>query len=327
MEHGTSSADESSVSKRARRQLQSDEQLDLLNAIDRLRHANINSADISIPQIVVCGDQSSGKSSLLEAIAQIPFPAGSETTTLFTTEVVLRHARQTSVTVSFEPHISRTEAAKKHLGSFKKHETRLSKKRFLEIYCEASDHLKSYEPHRGLWRDRLCVQISGPEQQHLTLVDLPGLIQSTAGSQTPEDIAAVADLVREYMANDRAIILAVISAGTDFQVQSIGRLVKDSPARGRTLGVITRPDGSPGPEHSKRMIELAGNQKVELGLGWHVIKNLYHEEIDRSFERRDAEEERFFLSGVWSAVPRDSRGISSLRRKVSLINIVDAVRA
>lgn len=57
-------------------QLQSQEQAGLLDAIDQLRRENID-AEIGILQIVVCGDQSSGKSSLLEAIAQVPFPAGS----------------------------------------------------------------------------------------------------------------------------------------------------------------------------------------------------------------------------------------------------------
>ena len=66
-------------------QLQSQEQAGLLDAIDQLRRENIH-AEIGIPQIVVCGDQSSGKSSLLEAIAQVPFPAGSGAVTMCTLE-------------------------------------------------------------------------------------------------------------------------------------------------------------------------------------------------------------------------------------------------
>ena len=62
-------------------QLQSQEQAGLLDAIDQLRSGNVD-AKIGIPQIVVCGDQSSGKSSLLEAIAQVPFPVGSGAVTM-----------------------------------------------------------------------------------------------------------------------------------------------------------------------------------------------------------------------------------------------------
>ena len=49
------------------------EQLELLNSVDSLRSQGI-SHYVSLPQIIVCEDQSSSKSSVLEAICGVSFP-------------------------------------------------------------------------------------------------------------------------------------------------------------------------------------------------------------------------------------------------------------
>jgi GTP1/Obg family GTP-binding protein len=66
--------------------LLSEEEQQLLNVIDEVRDMFGSSQNIDLPQLVVCGDQSSGKSSVLEAISEIPFPRGEGTCTRFVTE-------------------------------------------------------------------------------------------------------------------------------------------------------------------------------------------------------------------------------------------------
>jgi hypothetical protein len=65
--------------------LQTEDQRRLLDIIDDIRAFDIDH-NIDLPQLVVCGDQSSGKSSVLEAISEIPFPRGENTCTRFVTE-------------------------------------------------------------------------------------------------------------------------------------------------------------------------------------------------------------------------------------------------
>lgn len=60
----------------------SDEDTELLDAIDNLRSQGLRE-HISLPQLIVCGNQSSGKSSVLEAISGVPFPSSDNTVSSF----------------------------------------------------------------------------------------------------------------------------------------------------------------------------------------------------------------------------------------------------
>ena len=68
------------------RALHSTDQRKVLDIVDNLRRAGLNSL-LQLPQIVVIGDQSSGKSSALEALTEIPFPRKENLCTRFATEV------------------------------------------------------------------------------------------------------------------------------------------------------------------------------------------------------------------------------------------------
>lgn len=66
----------------------------LLDLIDSLRGIGISSEDgVYLPQIAVMGDQSSGKSSVLEAISGIPFPRGSGLVTRCPTQIVMKRLK------------------------------------------------------------------------------------------------------------------------------------------------------------------------------------------------------------------------------------------
>lgn len=150
-------------------QLQSQEQAGLLDAIDKLRRENID-ADIEIPQIVVCGDQSSGKSSLLEAIAQVPFPAGSGAVTMFATELVLRRAPLDAVYASILPSWSRTAKQREVISKFQYRPEKLDRDEFRDLFTLASDHLEAVDQAQGFRYDKLRIEVSGRTQPHLTLI-------------------------------------------------------------------------------------------------------------------------------------------------------------
>ena len=96
----------------------SKDQLDLLDAVDRLRSQGIDHY-VSLPQIIVCGDQSSGKSSVLEAISGVSFPVKGNLCTRFPTELILRKTSNVGVSVSIVPHHSHSESERTSLNNFR----------------------------------------------------------------------------------------------------------------------------------------------------------------------------------------------------------------
>ncbi|KAI1427835.1 P-loop containing nucleoside triphosphate hydrolase protein [Xylaria sp. FL1777] len=296
----------------------SDDQLELLDAVDQLRLQGIDHY-ISLPQIIVCGDQSSGKSSVLEAISGVPFPVKSNLCTRFPTELILRRSSSTDVTVSIIPHKSLTSSEKKTLSAF--HEKLSGFEGVPELIESAKVAMGISMQGKGFSKDLLRIEISGPHHPHLTIVDLPGLIHSETKQQSASDVELVRDVVQTYMRQPRSIILAVISAKNDFANQIVLKLAQTIDPKGkRTMGVITKPDTLVEGSGSEAMyVSLAENKEVEFSLGWHVLRNLDSEKVEGSslLHRRNEEEEAFFSEGVWSRLSSSQLGVKELRTKLS----------
>ncbi|KAM0513409.1 hypothetical protein ACHAPE_007873 [Trichoderma viride] len=294
----------------------SKEQLELLNTVDSLRSQGI-SHYISLPQIIVCGDQSSGKSSVLEAISGVSFPVSSGLCTRFPTELILRTAADISVKVSIIPHERPSKSEKDPLSDY--HEKLDSIQELPELIENAKAVMGIKTLGKAFSNDLLRIEISGPDRPHLTIVDLPGLIHSETKNQSASDVRLISSVVRSYMAKQRSVILAVISAKNDYANQIVLKLARDAdPGGTRTLGVITKPDTlAPGSSSEKTYISLAQNKDVEFRLGWHVLRNRDTDADSWTQAQRDVNEKAFFSKGAWSSLPATNLGIASLRSRLS----------
>ena len=304
---------------------QSNEKLALLDDIDRLRSQGI-SHFVQLPQLIVCGDQSSGKSSALEAISGIPFPIKDNICTRFATEVILRRAPSPSISVGIVPGPSRSKDERTRLLDFKYSLPKLEE--FSNLVDRAKNFMGVIDGSSAFSTDVLRLEISGPDQPHLTIVDLPGLIHSENKLQTAKDIEVVQSMVHEYMSNRRSIILAVVSAKNDYANQIILKLARQIDKHGdRTMGIITKPDTlSAGSESETAFISLAKNMDISFRLGWHILRNRNFEERNTSLDERHQAEKRFFEQGAWREFPRDAVGVSALRDKLSDV-LFDQIKA
>lgn len=292
------------------------DQLRLLDDIDKLRSQGI-SQYVALPQIVVCGDQSSGKSSSLEAISGIPFPTKDNLCTRFATEVILRRTSVVTASVAIVPSQTRSESERAKLLGFR--ETIVSFKDFPSLVERAKAAMGVSMAGNAFSNDILRVEVSGPDRPHLTIVDLPGLIHSENKIQTAADVELVVAMARSYMENSRSIILAVVSAKNDYANQIVLKMARQFDPTGlRTMGVITKPDDLPvGSESELAYINLARNEDICFRLGWHVLRNRDYESRDSSKEARDLTEKKFFAEGVWRDLPRGIVGINTLRERLS----------
>ena len=298
--------------------LQSKDHGDLLSIIDDLRSQGI-SHYIDLPQVIVCGDQSSGKSSVLEAVSGIQFPQKDNLCTRFATEVVLRRGSEKNAKVSIVPGTDRTEQEKAKLLAFQRLDVDLTK--FETLVNGARDAMGLDLDAPAFSTDILRVELSGPTQPHLTLVDLPGLFRAGSKLQSDDDATAVTSLVLSYMRKTRSIILAVVSAKNDFANQIVTKYAREIDPDGlRTLGIITKPDTlHVGSESEQCFIELAENKDVQFRLGWHVVRNRDYDTRHYSIEERDEVERDFFSKGLWARLARRHVGIASLKPRLSAL--------
>ncbi|KAF1830354.1 hypothetical protein BDW02DRAFT_601747 [Decorospora gaudefroyi] len=316
------SIDPDSVTTSSLQALQSEDQRKVMDIVDKLRRTGLSGV-VELPQLIVCGDQSSGKSSVLEAITEIPFPRKENLCTRFATEIILRRSSASTSTITITPDKLRPGSEQAKLKSFTKS---------INDFSQLPDVIEEATLAMGLGvvgginsrafsRDVLSIEITGPSRPQLTLVDLPGLIHATNKAQTETDKELILNLVTQYMKNPRTIILAVVSAKNDYANQIILDHCRKIDEQGRrTLGIITKPDFlREGTENELSWIELAQNKDIYLERGWHMLKNRADDQMKFSFEQRNEDEDLFFSKGRYADLPRECVGIDSLRERLSKV--------
>ncbi|KAK8122958.1 Interferon-induced GTP-binding protein Mx [Apiospora sp. TS-2023a] len=292
--------------------LTSDDDRKIFDLVDSLSSHGINNY-LDLPQIIVCGDQSSGKSSVLEAISRVPFPVQDGLCTRFPTEIVLRRKE----TTDFRATVNRTD------GSITDVTVEGSTANLTNKIAVIIDAVK--RQHMGLSdgnpfsSNTLRIEIAGPDQPNLTLVDLPGLFEAATSTQSVKDAKLVKKMVVSYMKKRRSIILAVVSAANEFPLQQVTQRAREiDPFGKRTLGLITKPDKLDRKSNNERSyLNLARNEEVPLALGWHVLRNRKFTEQYMDSASRDRLESSFFAQAPWNTLPDSQLGAEALKSRLS----------
>ncbi|KAJ0423726.1 P-loop containing nucleoside triphosphate hydrolase protein [Aspergillus carlsbadensis] len=283
-------------------------QLDFLNkTIDELRALGVD--PLKPLQFVVCGDQSSGTTPVLQALGGICFPENPR----FPIELVQRWSSNASVEASIVPGPSRSAEESTRLRAFTAGECWSNVPRLIEKakeYIGTTDRVSD---------DVLKIEISAPGQPGWAVVALPSLPHSAED----QDFKPTTDLVERYMEDSQSVIVVVKDAASNHRESPILRLAaKFDPHRRRTLGIITQSDLLKGEsEEEAACIQTLKNEKVHLKLGWLALahRGQSSQTQELADQALDEKEKAFFSHEPWASLPRDSVGIDSLRRRANKI--------
>ncbi|XP_037583053.1 dynamin-1-like protein [Dermacentor silvarum] len=215
----------------------------LIPVINKLQDVfNTIGADaLQLPQIVVVGAQSSGKSSVLESLVGRDFlPRGSGIVTRRPLVLQLVYVSKDDVQHrSADEGTLQLEEWAKFLHTKNKIYTDFDAVRE-EIEAE-TDRMSG--TNKGICPEPISLKIYSSRVVNLALVDLPGLTKVPVGDQ-PDDIEQqVRTLILHYISNPNSLILAVTAANTDFATSEALKLAREvDPDGRRTLAVITKLD-------------------------------------------------------------------------------------
>ena len=175
--------------------------------------------------------------------------------------------------------------------------------------------------------DVLKIEKCGPNEEHLTVIDVPGIFKKTTqGVTTRDDMVMVRSMVQNYMNNPRSAILAVIPANVDVATQEILEMAEECDKKGhRTLGVLTKPDlVDRGAEQN--VLDLLENRSHKLTLGWCVVRNPGQADLlDGTVDRHKKERAFFSSREPWNRLSKDKVGVDALKLRLQEI-LTDVVR-
>ncbi|XP_061483586.1 interferon-induced GTP-binding protein Mx2-like [Rhineura floridana] len=251
-----------------------------IDLIDSLRALGVEK-DLALPAIAVIGDQSSGKSSVLEALSGVALPRGSGIVTRCPLELKLK----------------KLSSREKWKGKI----SYLDKTMELTYPSEVEKEIRKAQniiagDGVGISHKLISLEISSAEVPDLTLIDLPGIARVAVGNQ-PVDIGdQIKKLIKTFIDKQETINLVVVPSNVDIATTEALKMAQEVDLNGeRTLGILTKPDlmdkGTEG-----TVVNILRNQVIPLKKGYMIVKCRGQQDIQSNMALASAiKEERMFF--------------------------------
>ncbi|PTB80926.1 hypothetical protein M440DRAFT_1299427, partial [Trichoderma longibrachiatum ATCC 18648] len=265
---------------------------DLLTTVNKLQDLvfnTIGSDSLDLPQIVVVGSQSAGKSSVLENIVGRDFlPRGSGIVTRRPLILQLINIPEDeSVPDPYnDPYRSPGAARRSEWAEFH-HIPNRRFNDFIDVKREIENETARVAgTNKGINRQPINLKIYSPHVLNLTLVDLPGLTKVPIGDQPSDIEKQTRNLISEYIAKPNSIILAVSPANVDLVNSDSLKLARHvDPLGRRTIGVLTKIDLM---DHGTNALDILSGRVYPLKLGFIGVVNRSQQDIQGNKPMDDA---------------------------------------
>ncbi|KAF3811106.1 Interferon-induced GTP-binding protein Mx2 [Colletotrichum gloeosporioides] len=299
----------------------------LFDAMDQLQPYGVDQ-ELHIPQLVIVGGQSTGKSSLLQTLTDIPFPVGAGCCTRFPTRIVSRRTPPGSgntvkITIEaceWEDHFEYPQDDK--YKSYAYTSDRLTVAEFEMIMEEVSTEYMGIKCGRGpgkknFAKEILRIDLGGPSRSHFSILDLPGIFTNPF-SVNDFEMNALKKTIADYMEEPETIVICVADAVTDLANQEIFKMADDLVEQDRFVGVFTKCDLLQDPTVVVELANELGDSSHEHTSEfdcWFVVRSRSDKDND-SFDLQRAEN-MLFDKPPWNEVREDRRGSGMLKRYLS----------
>ncbi|KAJ8487215.1 hypothetical protein ONZ45_g14418 [Pleurotus djamor] len=255
---------------------------DLIKLVNRLQDTFSNlGGELDMPQLVVVGSQSAGKSSVLETIVGRDFlPRGSGIVTRRPLVLQLIHTPLPTEPSPNAPPVT-------EWGQFLHVDKRFTD--FEEIRKEIEQEtFRVAGQNKGISKLPISLRIYSPNVLDLTLVDLPGLTKIPVGDQPSDIERQIRSLVTEYISKPNCVILAVSPANVDLANSESLKLARAVDPQGRrTIGVLTKLDLM---DAGTNALDILTGRVYPLKLGFIGVVNRSQQDINTSKSMLDARE-------------------------------------
>ncbi|NWW19178.1 MX protein, partial [Falcunculus frontatus] len=265
-----------------------------IDLVDSLRALGIEK-DLSLPAIAVIGDQSSGKSSVLEALSGVALPRGNGIVTRCPLELKLK----------------RLPEGQPWQGKICYQNVAMELQNASEVdraIRQAQDIVAG--PRGAISGQLISLEVRSPDVPDLTLIDLPGIARVAVGDQ-PKDIGdQIKNLLRRFIGCKETVNLVVVPCNVDIATTEALKMAQEvDPSGERTIGILTKPDlVDRGTEES--VINIVRNRVIPLKKGYMIVKCRGQQDIHNRLTLAAAiqQERNFFEShGHFRAIMEEGK--------------------